>query len=103
VLSGLRSAWASRYSAAGGRAAVEASFREVVSLSGRWLMRAFMLGREQTLIRKRSQLGSGHAGAGIEAGLLALHFLLLFPNTGIVSKPVRGTRHDSSQRVNWSS
>ena len=27
-------------------------------------MRAFMLGRAPTLIRKRSQLDSGHAGAG---------------------------------------
>jgi hypothetical protein len=38
-------------------------FREAVSLSARWLMRAFMLAGAPTSIRKRSQLDSGHAGA----------------------------------------
>jgi hypothetical protein len=38
-------------------------FREAVSLSARWPMRAFMLAGAPTSIRKRSQLDSGHAGA----------------------------------------
>ena len=38
-------------------------FREAVSLSVRWLMRAFMLAGAPTSIRKRSQLNSGHAEA----------------------------------------
>ena len=38
-------------------------FREAVSLSARWLMRAFMLAGAPTSIRKQSQLNSGHAEA----------------------------------------